>query len=333
MNILGIESSCDETAAAVYDGSELRSNIIYTQKIHGKYGGVVPELASREHLKNIIPVVYSALNQSSMTLDEIKGVAVTQGPGLAGSLLIGIAFAKAVAFSRNLPIVGVNHIEAHLWAPKLEYPDIECPFLGLIISGGHTQLWNVRGFGDYTLIGMTHDDAVGEAFDKAAQMLGLEYPGGPVIDRLSEKGDSKYHKFPKPSIKNRPYDFSFSGLKTSLLYYLESKSKTEIEDHKADIAASFQQALIDSLADKTFLAAKNTGVRNIVLGGGVAANRALKYLMKSKAKDENIRIYYPSPQFCTDNAAMIAYVGHILLEQNKVSDPGFSAKPSMKLAD
>ncbi len=333
MIVLGIETSCDETAVAVFDGEELLSNIINTQEIHRKYGGVVPELASREHLKNIIPVTEKALLESNLSFSDIDLIAVTQGPGLIGSLLIGISFAKAAAFSGNLPIIGVNHIEAHLWAPVFEHPEIKPPFIALIISGGHTQLWWVRDFGDYVLMGQTVDDAVGEAFDKVAQMLGLDYPGGPVIDRLSRSGDPDFAVFPRPAIKKRPLDFSFSGLKTSVLYYLDKLSEKEKTEHIADIAASFQQAVVDTLIKRTFLAAKEIGVDTVIVGGGVAANSSLKKQMLSRAAEQKIAVHTPSIQYCTDNAAMIAYTGRRHYMKNGPSDISFSAYPSMRLSE
>jgi len=333
MYILGIETSCDETAAAVYDGEKLLSNVIITQEIHKKYGGVVPELASREHLTTIIPVVEEAFSGAGLHWEEIDAIAVTRGPGLIGSLLIGVSFAKAAAFARKCPLIGVNHIEAHLWAPVFENPGLEPPFIALIISGGHTQLWHVEGFGRYTLIGQTLDDAVGEAFDKVAQMLDLEYPGGPAIDRISKEGDPKYNNFPRPNIKGKPFDFSFSGLKTSVLYFLDRLTKDEQKSHRADIAASFQQAVVDNLLDKTLLAAQTLGVRTIVLGGGVAANSELKKQLRSRAQSGGIDAFVPSPQFCTDNAAMIAYVGFRRFDDNDADNMTLSPNPALKLSD
>lgn len=331
MIVLGIETSCDETSAALYDGSELMANVVNTQEIHRKYGGVVPELASREHLRCIVPVVQEALNLAELSWNEVDSIAVTNGPGLAGCLLMGISFAKAAAFAHTIPITPVNHIEAHLWAPLFEFPDFEPPFIGLIISGGHTQLWLVRDFGDYALIGQTLDDAVGETFDKAAQMLDLGYPGGPEIDRLSQSGDPEYHLFPRPASKSENFNFSFSGLKTSVLYFLEGLSPEEIKRHRADIAASFQKAVIDTLTDKTIRAAEKYGIRKVALGGGVAANKGLRSYLSSTAEKHEISLYIPSPQYCTDNAAMIALVGFRQLLQERSADMRFSAEPSLKL--
>ena len=333
MNVLGIETSCDETAAAVYDGERLLANVVATQEIHQEYGGVVPELASREHLNYIIPVVEEAFSRASVGWNHLDGIAVTRGPGLAGSLLIGISFAKAAAFALDIPIAGVNHIEAHLWAPIFEHPDLVLPFIGLIVSGGHTQLWLVREFGDYTLLGQTLDDAVGEAFDKTAKMLDLEYPGGPAIDELSRTGDPNYKHFPRPALKNDNFNFSFSGLKTSVLYFLNDLSHEDRRAHKADIAASFQKAVVDTLVTKTVRAAEEFNVRSIVLGGGVAANSELQTTITSTAESRGITVYIPSPQLCTDNAAMIAYVGHQRLMRSGSDGFTFSAEPSFKAGD
>jgi len=331
--LLGIESSCDETAAAVYDGEKLLAHVIHTQEIHEKYGGVVPELASREHLKNIIPVVDKAFKRAEITWDDVNCIAVTRGPGLVGSLLIGVSFAKAAAFARNIRLIGVNHIEAHLWAPVFEFPGLKPPFIGLIISGGHTQIWWIKDYSDYILMGQTLDDAVGEAFDKTAQMLDLEYPGGPAIDKLSRTGDPGYHHFPRPVIRDNPFDFSFSGLKTSVLYYLDAISRQEMEEHKADIAASFQQAVIDTLVQKTFRAAVEVGVDTIILGGGVASNSALKKQMTDTAVKRGMRLCCPSPEFCTDNAAMIAYIGYKQYLRNQTDSLSLSVNPSLKLSE
>lgn len=331
MIVLGIETSCDETAAALYDGSTVLANIVTTQEIHKEYGGVVPELASREHLRYIVPVIKKALDEADITWESVEGIAVTKGPGLAGSLLMGISFAKAASFALNIPIIGVNHIEAHLWSPVFEYPELSTPFIGLIVSGGHTQLWLVRDFGDYSLLGQTLDDAVGEAFDKIAQMLGLEYPGGPVIDKLSKKGDPDFYRFPRPALKSDTFDFSFSGLKTSVLYYLDDLSEEDISRHKADIASSFQMAAVDTLVGKTIRAAKEFNVDRIVLGGGVAANSTLKAELKTHSKNNNLSLFIPSPEYCTDNAAMIAYVGYHRFMRSESDDLAFPALPSLSL--
>ncbi|MCH8286882.1 tRNA (adenosine(37)-N6)-threonylcarbamoyltransferase complex transferase subunit TsaD [candidate division KSB1 bacterium] len=331
MIVLGIETSCDETAAALYDGSTVLANIVTTQEIHKEYGGVVPELASREHLRFIIPVIRKALDEADITWKDVEGIAVTRGPGLAGSLLMGISFAKAASFALDIPIIGVNHIEAHLWSPVFEYPELSTPFIGLIISGGHTQLWLVRDFGDYSLLGQTLDDAVGEAFDKIAQMLGLEYPGGPVIDKLSKEGDPDFYRFPRPALKSDNFDFSFSGLKTSVLYYLDDLSEEDIVRHKADIASSFQMAAVDTLVGKTIRAAKEYNIDRIVVGGGVAANSTLKKVLQSHSDNSSLSLFIPSPEYCTDNAAMIAYVGYHRFMRSESDELTFSALPSLSL--
>jgi len=330
--ILGIETSCDETAAAIYDGNRLLANCVITQDIHKKYGGVVPELASREHIRYIVPIVEEAFGAARITWNDITAVAVTRGPGLVGSLLVGISYAKAAAFVCSIPIVGVNHIEGHLWSPLFEYPDLKAPFVGLIISGGHTQLWLVRDFGGYQLLGQTLDDSVGESFDKVAHMLELEYPGGPKIDALSRDGDSQFHTFPHPGLKGDTYNFSYSGLKTAVLYFLQKMSREDITRYKADIAASFQKAALTVLVEKSIRAAQSHNVSNVVIGGGVAANKTLHKEMHRAAQEHNITVYMPSPRFCTDNAAMIALVGYRRLRLGHKDDFSFSADPSLKLA-
>jgi len=331
MIVLGIETSCDETAAAIFDGKQLLANCVITQEIHRKYGGVVPELASREHIRYIVSIVEEAFSEARLCWNDISAVAVTRGPGLVGSLLVGISYAKAAAFARNIPIVGVNHIEGHLWAPLFEYTDIKPPFIGLIISGGHTQLWLVQDFGYYKLLGQTLDDAVGESFDKVAQMLDLGYPGGPQIDRLSRIGNSEFHSFPHVGLKGDTYNFSYSGLKTSVLYYLKKLNRNEIITHKADIAASFQKAALDVLVEKSIRAAQVYSVSRIVLGGGVAANKTLQEKMHRAETENNVQVYIPSSRFCTDNAAMIALVGYRLLQSGHSDNFSFSAEPSLKL--
>ncbi len=332
MIILGIETSCDETSAAVYDGNKLKSNVISTQLIHKRYGGVVPELASREHLRNIIPVVNDALKQADVTFPDLDCIAVTSGPGLIGSLMIGVSYAKALSYTLNIPIVKVNHIEAHLWAPVFENPHFEPPFVGLIISGGHTQLWYVKGFGNYELLGETLDDAVGEAFDKTAKMLDLDYPGGPEIEKLSKNGNPVFHSFPRPYLRSSDLNFSFSGLKTSVLYYLQGLSREYFEIHKQDIAASFQQAVVDTLISKALKAVKQKKVDTVVLGGGVSANTVLKEQIQTEAGKKGIKVYIPSLEYCTDNAAMITYIGYKKVQNNPSGDGlEFSAMPSLKM--
>jgi len=312
-NVLGIESSCDETAAAVVkNGKVPLSNIVSSQiDIHSKYGGVVPEIASRKHIESIIPVVNEALNQADTVLGSIDAVAVTQGPGLVGSLMVGLSAAKAIAYSINRPIINVDHLEAHISAVHLEN-DITFPFIALIVSGGHTNLYFVTGYTEFELIGRTRDDAAGEAFDKAAKILGLGYPGGIEIDRLSRTGDSEKINFPRPFINKKNFDFSYSGLKTSLLYYIKDNPDSK-ENEIRDICASYQEAIVDTLTVKTLSAAKQFEVNNVVISGGVACNKRLREVSTELFSKEGINVYIPSPKFCTDNAAMIAALGYFRL--------------------
>ena len=311
MLILGIETSCDETAAAVVrDGQQIRANVIASQvDLHKKYGGVVPEIASRKHLENIMPVIREALEQAQVTLDDIEGIAVTQGPGLVGSLLVGINAAKAIAYCRRLPLVGINHLEGHICAASLELHDIAFPAVALVVSGGHTSLYLVEGFGRYRLLGKTRDDAAGEAFDKVAKLLDLGYPGGVVIDKLARHGKLHAVAFPRPMLADESFDFSFSGLKTAVLYYVKSIGGKPSPDSVRDIAACFQDAVVEVLVEKTFRAAAQFQVQSIIMAGGVASNSCLRKKMGDKAKDENVRVFIPSPVLCTDNAAMIAAAG------------------------
>jgi N6-L-threonylcarbamoyladenine synthase len=311
MLILGIETSCDETAAAVVrDGKQVLSDVIASQvDFHKKYGGVVPEIASRKHLENIIPVISEALALAQVTFDDIEGVAVTQGPGLVGSLLVGINAAKAVAYCRRLPLIGVNHLEGHICAASLELQDIELPAVALVVSGGHTSLYLVERFGSYLLLGKTRDDAAGEAFDKVAKLLNLGYPGGVIIDRLARDGDPLAVVFPRPMLAEENFDFSFSGLKTAVLYHVQSRGGNPAPEAVCDIVASFQSAVVDILVDKTFRAAAHYQVPTVIIAGGVAANSRLRSRMAEAAAHYKKRIVVPSPLLCTDNAAMIAAAG------------------------
>lgn len=313
MYILGIETSCDETAAAVLqDGKLLRSNVIASQvDLHKIYGGVVPEIASRKHMEMIIPVICEALNGASVTLNDIEGIAVTRGPGLVGSLLVGLSAAKALAFALNIPFVGVNHVEGHVAAVFLgdEYP--EFPFIALVVSGGHTNIYLMKDFQDFTVLGQTRDDAAGEAFDKAAKLLNIGYPGGVIIDRLAKDGNRKCIEFPRAMRDS--LDFSFSGLKTSLLVHIKRRACPFTEDELPDVAASYQEAIIDVLAEKTLRAAEIHSISRIVVCGGVAANSRLRERFTDECMARGIQVYIPSPVLCTDNAAMIAVVGEHLL--------------------
>lgn len=307
LTVLGIESSCDETSAAVVRGREVLSNVIASQlDVHERFGGVVPELASRAHLEAIVPMVRRALQEASVTLDDLDGIAATCGPGLIGALLVGLNFAKALAASRSLPFIGVNHLDGHLNAGFLEAgTSLEYPFVALLVSGGHTHTYDATGFGAYESIGRTRDDAAGEAFDKVAKLLGLGYPGGPIIDRIAANGDPNAFAFPRAMKKSD--DFSFSGLKTAVR--VATNELDDLQPHVADLAASFQEAVVDVLVDKTLRAAKKRGRERVVVSGGVAANSRLREKMASAAAEAGIEPHFPSPILCTDNAAMIAYVG------------------------
>jgi N6-L-threonylcarbamoyladenine synthase len=317
MVVLAIESSCDETAAAIVVGGEKAlSNIVFSQiQIHRKYGGVVPELASRKHIEAIIPVIREALSKAGITLDRVEGIAVTYGPGLIGSLLIGLSVAKAIAYARNLAFVGVNHVEGHLSAILLENPRLQFPFIGLVVSGGHTCLYRVEDLGRYEWLGGTRDDAAGEAFDKVAKLLNLGYPGGPVIDRVARNGDPQAISFPRAFISKDSFDFSFSGIKTSVLHYVRKHPRARVED----IAASFQEAVVDVLISKAVQAALTLDLRRIVLSGGVACNSRLRMRLKEIAEKEGLETNIPSPILCTDNAAMIGVIGHYYLTRGKTS--------------
>jgi N6-L-threonylcarbamoyladenine synthase len=317
MVILAIESSCDETAAAVTaEGEKALSNIVSSQtQVHRKYGGIVPELASRKHIEVIIPVIKEALLKAGITLDHVEGVAVTNGPGLIGSLLVGLSVAKAIAYARNLPFIGVNHVEGHLSAIFLENPRLQFPLVGLVVSGGHTCLYRVNHLGSYEWLGGTRDDAAGEAFDKVAKLLNLGYPGGPVIDEVARNGNPQAIPFPRAFISKDSFDFSFSGIKTSVLHHVKKHPHDRVED----IAASFQEAVVDVLISKAVQAARSLDVPRIVLSGGVACNGRLRVRLKEMAEKEGLEVSIPSPILCTDNAAMIGVIGHYYLARGKAS--------------
>jgi N6-L-threonylcarbamoyladenine synthase len=314
MLVLGIETSCDETAAAIVkDGKEILSNIVASQfDIHRKYGGVVPELACRRHLENIIPVIDQALVSANTSLAEIDLLAVTQGPGLIGALLVGLSTAKAIAYAYQKPLVGINHLAGHIYSAFLEYPKLPFPFLALVASGGHTELYRIDNHGEFCQLGTTLDDAAGEAFDKVAKMLGLGYPGGPVIDKYAQQGNSQAIAFPRPNLNKNSLDFSFSGLKTAVSLYLKKKRPEITEAEVADIAASFQQAVVDVLVAKTLDATRQIKVNSIILVGGVACNSLLRKEMISRCQEINIPLFYPPPPLCTDNAAMIACAAYYI---------------------
>ena len=329
--ILGIETSCDETAAALFRGPEMIHHITATQLVHTSYGGVVPEYASREHNKLLGPVVRGVLEQADMALSDVEGIAVTQGPGLAGSLLVGLSYAKGLALGLDIPLYGINHIEGHIFANFIGQETLPTPFLCLLVSGGHTQLIHVENARDYKLIGQTRDDAAGEAFDKVARLLGIGYPGGPLIDKMSKQGNSSFHRFSRTSFKGS-YDFSFSGLKTNVLQYISKQEPEFIKLHLPDIAASFQEAVVEVLSKQSMQAARDLGHDRIVLAGGVAANSRLRERMVELAEAQKKILYQPDMRYCTDNAAMIAYMGY-WKAGNQGPDPlDIAAVPNLKLS-
>ncbi len=332
--ILGIETSCDETAAAIVeDGNKIISNVVASQiAVHQKYGGVVPEIASRKHMEYIIPVIDRALYTAEKKLDDLSGIAVTYGPGLVGSLLVGLSVAKAIAQARDIPFIGVNHLEAHIYANFLGHKKLKPPFVCLIVSGGHTSLIYMKDFGEYKLLGQTKDDAAGEVFDKVSNVLNLGYPGGPIIEKLAKRGNSLAIKFPRPLMNNKDYDFSFSGLKTAVIYYIRKLKQENKILQVEDVLASFQQAVIDVLVEKTINAAQEFKSKRIVLAGGVAANNLLRKDIKERAKILNIEVFYPSLYLCTDNAAMVASVGYFKLRDNKKSSLNLDAVSRLPLA-
>lgn len=331
--ILAIESSCDETAAAVVvNGREALSNIISSQiALHTLYGGVVPEIASRKHIEKINPVVEEALKEAGKTLDDIDAIGVTYGPGLVGSLLVGVSMAKAIAFARNLPLIGVHHIEGHMAANYIEHKNLTPPYLGLVISGGHTHLVVVRDYGKYEVIGRTRDDAAGEAFDKVARAIGLGYPGGPKIDKLAKEGNPHGILFPHAQIEGAPFDFSFSGLKSAVLNYMNSRTMKGEEVNRADIAASFQQTVVDMVVERAVNAARETGLGKLVLSGGVAANTAIRSALEEACGEAGVEFYYPSPVLCTDNAAMIGAAAYYEYMAGVRHGFDLNAVPNLKL--
>ena len=315
MIVLGIESSCDETAAAVISNGKMLSNVIASQvAVHSPYGGVVPEIASRKHIEAINPVIKQALTDANVTLSDIEGIAVTRGPGLIGSLLIGLSAAKALAYALNITFVGVNHIEGHIAAAFLAEKVPSFPFIALVVSGGHTNIYQVKNYHNFQLLGQTRDDAAGEAFDKGAKLLDLGYPGGVVIDRIAKSGNTKAVVFPR-AMKDSP-DFSFSGLKTSLLTMLKKRGRDFTAEELPDIVASYQEAIVDVLVEKTIKAAKDNGMNRIVVCGGVAANSRLRERFSAEISAQNIELFIPPVILCTDNAAMIAAIGEIMLKNN-----------------
>ena len=333
--ILGIESSCDETAASVVrNGREVLSNVISSQiDIHTLYGGVVPEIASRKHIERINYVIEDALKQAKVTLEDITAVSVTYGPGLVGALLVGVGAAKAIAYAAGKPLVGVHHIEGHIAANYIEHQELEPPFLCLVVSGGHTHLVQVHSYTEFEVIGCTHDDAAGEAFDKVARAIGLGYPGGPKIDRIAREGNPDAIKFPKANVDGAKYDFSFSGLKSAVLNYINGcKMKGESFD-PADIAASFQKAVVEVLVEKSMQAAEDYSMRKFAIAGGVASNTALRTAMEAACAKRGIQFYHPSPIYCTDNAAMIGAAGFYEYLAGTRHGWDLNAVPNLKLGE
>ena len=331
--ILAIESSCDETSAAVVvNGREVLSNVIASQiSTHEKYGGVVPEVASRMHIEAVSGVVEEALLEANITLDKIDAIGVTYGPGLVGALLVGLQFAKGLAFSSKKPLVGVNHIEVHICANYIQHKDLKPPFVSLVVSGGHTFIVHVKDYGKYEVIGQTRDDAAGEAYDKVARALGLGYPGGPKIDKLAKEGNPKAIVFPKANFHEETLDFSFSGVKSAVLNYLNKCKMQNIEVNKADVAASFQQAVVDVLKDNVLLTCKKKNVKTIAIAGGVASNSTLRETLTNAASKRGIEVLFPAPILCTDNAAMIGSAAYFNFINGKISDLNLNAKPNLKL--
>lgn len=335
VKILAIESSCDETAAAVVvNGREVRSNVISSQiALHTLYGGVVPEIASRKHIEKINQVITQALEDADTMLEEIDAIGVTYGPGLVGALLVGVAEAKAIAYAAKKPLVGVHHIEGHICANYIENKELEPPFLCLVASGGHTHLVKVADYGKYEIIGRTRDDAAGEAFDKVARAIGLGYPGGPKIEKKAKEGNDKAIVFPKAKVAENPYDFSFSGLKSAVLNYINGCKMKQQEINEADIAASFQKAVIDVLVEHAVHAAKEYRIDKFAIAGGVASNQTLREAMEKACKERGIQFYHPSPIFCTDNAAMIGSAAYYEYLQGRRDGWDLNAVPNLKLGE
>lgn len=335
ITVLAIESSCDETAAAVIvNGRQILSNVIASQiDIHKLYGGVVPEIASRKHIEKINQVIGEALAQADRSFDDMDAICVTYGPGLVGALLVGVGAAKAISYAAGKPLVGVHHIEGHISANYIAYPELEPPFLCLVASGGHSHLVAVKDYGEYEVLGRTRDDAAGEAFDKVARAIGLGYPGGPKIDALSKTGNPKAIEFPRASIEGSPYDFSFSGVKSAVLNYINVCKMKDMEYSQADIAASFQQAVVDVLVDHTMLAASKSGISKIAIAGGVACNTGLRKGMKEACAREGYEFFLPDPALCTDNAAMIGAAGYYEYIKGVRHGLDLNAVPGLKLGE
>lgn len=333
--ILAIESSCDETAAAVVkNGREVLSNVISSQiALHTLYGGVVPEIASRKHIEKINQVIEEALNEADVTLQEIDAIGVTYGPGLVGALLVGVAEAKAIAFAANKPLVGVHHIEGHISANYIENKELEPPYICLVVSGGHTHLVVVNDYGDYKVVGRTRDDAAGEAFDKVARAIGLAYPGGPKVDKLAKEGNPETIKFPRANVEGAPFDFSFSGLKSAVLNHINMCQMKNTEINTADIAASFQKSVVDALLSRALLACDEYGINKLAIAGGVASNSAIRAAFLENCQRKSIQFYYPSPVYCTDNAAMIGVAAYYEYINGARHGWDLNAVPNLKLGE
>lgn len=332
---LAIETSCDETSIAVVrNGREVLSNRISSQiELHKKFGGVVPEVASRKHIETIDYILDDALKEANITLEDIDNIAVTYGPGLVGALLVGLSYGKALAYALDKPLIGVNHIEGHINANFIDHPELEPPFVCLIVSGGHSHLVYIKDYGEYEILGKTRDDAAGEAFDKIARAMELGYPGGPIIDRLAKKGNKEAIDFPRAYLEDDSFDFSFSGLKSAVLNYLNNQKQKNLDIVVEDVAASFQQAVIEVLVNKTLKAAKLKNSNIITIAGGVAANEGIRNLMEEKAKELGMEVKYPSKILCTDNAAMIGCAGYYDYINGRTADLDLNAVPNLKLGD
>lgn len=332
-SLLGIETSCDETAAAVFSlEGNLLSNLVASQhEVHGRFGGVVPELASRKHVERIEEITQAALNRAGVGWSDLRAIAVTQGPGLAGALVVGVSFGKALAYALDVPCIGVHHLEGHIASAWLEYPDFVTPCIVLVVSGGHTHLYLVPQRGEYQLLGKTLDDAAGEAFDKGAKMLGLSYPGGPALDRLAQTGDPSIVRFPRPYLNKGRFNFSFSGLKTSLLYYLRDRRSRRESSLPAHVAAGYQEAIVDVLVEKSFRAVRQHGVTGLAVVGGVSANSRLRTVLQARAEKEGIRLALPRMHFCTDNAAMVAAAGWWAYQEQRWASWDMDAQPGLAI--
>mgnify|MGYP000463467316 CR=1 FL=1 len=333
--VLGIESSCDETSCAIVkNGREVLSNVINSQiKIHEKFGGVVPEIASRSHVEVISRVVKEALEEAKITFDDVDVVACTYGPGLVGALLVGVSYAKALSYAINKPLVGTNHIEGHIAANYITHPDLKPPFLCLVISGGHMHLVHIKNYKEFEILGKTRDDAIGEAFDKVARAVGLGYPGGPKVDKAAKEGNPHAMEFPRAKVADSPYDFSFSGLKSAVLNYINHAKMTGEEIYVPDLVASFQNAVVDVLVSRAITAAKEYGYKKLAIAGGVASNSALRAAMKEACDKNGITFYHPSPIFCTDNAAMIGAAAYYEYKKGNRSGWDLNAVPNLKLGE